>query len=149
MLARHAWRRPLFTWLARCGQLPNTAREWYRRYEDVREERGIKLLREWLSTRQREQYDAFRHFDIIGIDSKKRYRIHHGSAQNVCELDEDGRPLVGWCFMPSGHLVAGDVMLAQKIAIETDERAALLVAQRFPATRRVFYGLQPCPVVSV
>jgi hypothetical protein len=25
---------------------------------------------------------------------------------------------MGWCFVPSGHLVAGDVMLAQKIALE-------------------------------
>ena len=29
------------------------------------------------------------------------------------------------------HLVAGDVMLAQKIALETDERGALAVANKF------------------
>ena len=33
-----------------------------------------------------------------------------------------------------GSLVAGDVMLAQKIALETDERSALLVAQPFPSS---------------
>ncbi len=38
---------------------------------------------------------------------------------------------VGWCFAPKGYLVAGDVMLAQKIALETDERGALAVANRF------------------
>jgi hypothetical protein len=50
---------------------------------------------------------------------------------NIHELDGAGRPRVGWCFAPEGHLVAGDVMLAQKIALETDERGALAVANRF------------------
>jgi hypothetical protein len=45
---------------------------------------------------------------------------------------------MGWCFVPEGGLVAGDVMLAQKIALETNERAALAVANRFavPVVRR-------------
>ena len=34
---------------------------------------------------------------------------------------------MGWCFAPSGYLVAGDVMLAKKIALETKERATLAV----------------------
>jgi hypothetical protein len=43
---------------------------------------------------------------------------------------------MGWCFVPKGSLVAGD--LAQKIALETNERAALAVANRFavPVPRR-------------
>jgi hypothetical protein len=49
---------------------------------------------------------------------------------NVCELDSIGRPLVGRCFVPKDNLVAGDVMLAQKIALETNERGALSVAHR-------------------
>ena len=39
---------------------------------------------------------------------------------------------MGWCFVPLGYLVPGDVMLAQKIALETDEVAAVSVANRFP-----------------
>jgi hypothetical protein len=50
---------------------------------------------------------------------------------NIHELDGAGRPRVGWCFVPKGYLVAGDVMLAQKIALETDERGALTVANKF------------------
>jgi len=50
---------------------------------------------------------------------------------NIHELDGAGCPRVGWCFAPKGYLVAGDVMLAQKIALETDERGALAVANRF------------------
>jgi hypothetical protein len=38
---------------------------------------------------------------------------------------------MGWCFVPRGQLVPGDVMLAQKIALETNETAALAVANRF------------------
>ncbi len=34
------------------------------------------------------------------------------------------------CFAPVGYLVAGDIMLAQKIALETNESGALAVANR-------------------
>jgi hypothetical protein len=42
------------------------------------------------------------------------------------------RPVLGWCFVPCTPLVAGDVVLAQKIALETNERGALAVAKSFP-----------------
>ena len=41
---------------------------------------------------------------------------------------------MGWCFVPNRHLVPGDVMLAQKIALETNERGALAVANKFPGS---------------
>src|ERR1700737_4687558 len=100
--------------------------------EDGPEERGLTLLREWLSPEQRAQLDANQHFDVVGCQTGKHYRISYGSGTNVHEIDDTGRPIMGWCFVPSGHLVAGDVMLTQKIALETDERAALAVANRFP-----------------
>ena len=104
--------------------------------ENIRKARGITLLRKWLSPEQQAQFDAFRHFDVVGCDTGKRYRIRHGAAPNVHEIDAAGRPVMGWCFVPSGPLVAGDVMLAQKIAMETNERAALAVANRFPINSR-------------
>jgi hypothetical protein len=57
---------------------------------------------------------------------------------NIHEIDGAGCPRGGWCFVPKGHLVASDVMLAQKIALETDERGALAVANKFfvPTGRR-------------
>ena len=106
-------------------------RERQKTIEDIRKARGITLLRQWLSPEQRAQFDASKCFDVIGRDSGRRYRIRHGTETNVHELDDAGRPVMGWCFVPSGHLVAGDVMLAQKIALETNERAALAVANRF------------------
>src|SRR3984893_15737628 len=96
-----------------------------------REARGIKLLREWLSPEQFAQYDAKSYFEVTGCHSRKRYRISHGTSMNIHELDGAGRPRVGLCFAPKGYLVAGDVMLAQKIALETDERGALAVANKF------------------
>jgi hypothetical protein len=88
-------------------------------------------LRHWLSTSQRKQFDANEYFDVIGCETGRTYRIHYGGAMNVHELDEAGRPKMGWCFLPKGSLAAGDVMLAQKIALETFESGALKVAQRF------------------
>jgi hypothetical protein len=108
------------------------ARERYRARFATREERGVNLLREWLSPEQRAQFDANRYFDVIGCDSGRRYRIHYGKTTNVHEIGDDDLPSVGWCFMPEGPLVAGDAMLAQKIALETHEYGALAVANRYP-----------------
>ena len=79
-------------------------------------------MSEWLSAEQRAQFEQHRYFDVIGCDSGKRYRIHYGTAANVHEVDDAGNATMGWCFVPSGFLVPGDVMLAQKIALETDEK---------------------------
>src|SRR6267378_2825616 len=95
------------------------------------EARGLELLKEWLSPEQFAQYDAKSYFEVTGCHSGKRYRICHGTSMNIYELDGAGRPRVGLCFVPKGYLVAGDVMLAQKIALETDERRALMVANKF------------------
>jgi hypothetical protein len=35
-----------------------------------------------------------------------------------------------WCFAPEGRLAVGDVLLAQKIALETMEIKALEIANR-------------------
>ena len=95
--------------------------------------RGINLLKQWLSPEQLAQYESHRYFDVIGRQSGKHYRILYGTAMNIREMDPRGRAAVGWCFVPRGTLVAGHVMLAQKIALETDERSALAVAKKFAA----------------
>ena len=98
--------------------------------------RGRCLLREWLSAEQRAQFDAHEYFDVIGCHTGKKYRIRYGHYTNVAELDDEDRPAVGWCFVPAGNLVPGDVMLAQKIALETSERAAIAIANTFPVSMR-------------
>jgi hypothetical protein len=105
-------------------------KKWF--FEDNAEAHGMRLLREWLSEKQRQQLDADGYFDVVGGESGKKYRIRYGTSANIEELSGQGRPEIGWCFVPHGHLVAGDVMLAQKIALETNECAALAVAKTFP-----------------
>ena len=108
-------------------------RQLYRivRKQNFPEARGRRLLRRWLSAEQLAQFDARNFFDVIGCHTAKRYRIYYANVANVEELDKVGRPIVRYCFIPKGDLVPGDVMLAQKIALETDELAALAVANRF------------------
>jgi hypothetical protein len=62
---------------------------------DAREERGLTLLREWLSPEQRAQLDANKHFDVIGCQTGKRYRVSYGYRTNVHEIDDSGRPIMG------------------------------------------------------
>jgi len=95
------------------------------------EARGRRLLRRWLSAEQLAQFDARNFFDVIGCHTARRYRIYYANVANVEELDKVGRPIMCYCFIPKGDLVPGDVMLAQKIALETNELAALAVANRF------------------
>jgi hypothetical protein len=94
------------------------------------------LLREWLTAEQLAQYARNQCFEVFGSKTGKRYLIQEGRQQNVFELEP---PFRGWCFVPKGSLVAGDVMLAQKIALETDEEETLKVALPFwgePGLRR-------------
>jgi hypothetical protein len=100
--------------------------------EKTPQERGLRLLRSWLSPAQRAQFDSEGQFDVIGSDSGRRYRISYGTSANVHEVDEAGRLGTGWCFVPEGGLSVGDVMLAQKIALETSEMSAMSIARRFP-----------------
>jgi len=107
--------------------------DWFRelgRGNDC-EARSQTLLREWLSPDQRAQYDAHHYFDVTGGDSGNRYRIYHGTGTNIHELDDSGRPKTGWCFVPRDCFATGDVMLAQKIALEANESAALAIARPF------------------
>src|SRR5215831_10333599 len=98
--------------------------------ESKSEAKAKALLKEWLSSEQLVQYERNRWFEVIGSKTGKRYRIQERKQQNVYELDEEGRPTRGWCFMPKGSLATGDVMLGQKIALETDEKGAMKVALR-------------------
>ena len=109
--------------VARSGPLPTAFR-----FET--KTRALTLLKQWLSPEQRACYERFRYFDVIGSDTGTRYRVHHGTQTNIEELSHTGQRVCKWCFVPEGNLVAADVMLAQKIALETNERGALSVAHR-------------------
>ena len=92
------------------------------------EQRGVALLLANLTPRQQRQYMRDRHFDVIGGASGTRYRLWHCFQQNVEELDADGRRRWIWCFHPRETLVVGDVLLAQKTALELFEPEAIRIA---------------------
>jgi hypothetical protein len=99
--------------------------------ESTLEGRSLRLLRQWLSPVQRAQFAESGYFEVVGGDTGKRYRIYAGAEVNVCKMDKKGRPKFGLCFVPVGELPIGDVMLSQKIALESCESRALAVARRF------------------
>ena len=94
------------------------------------EEKSIILLRSWLTGEQANQWDSAKEFDVIGVDTGRRYRLRYATAMNIYELDFDGKTVARWCFAPKGNLAIGDILLAQKIALETMEGQALAIANR-------------------
>jgi hypothetical protein len=92
--------------------------------------RGIQLLKENLSPAQHNQYIRYGCFDVAGGETGRHYRVKHGSQMNVEQLDKKGRLVRFLCFAPEGGLAIGDVMLAQKLALELFESDTLKVANR-------------------
>ena len=93
-------------------------------------ERGIKLLLENLSPEQRREFVTLGYFHVQGGTTGNVYRICRGRQMNVHQLDSRSRRNCIWCFYPAGGLVDGDVMLAQKLALELFEEEALASANR-------------------
>jgi hypothetical protein len=96
------------------------------------EARADRLLEANLSQTQREEFEERGYFMVTGGETGKCYRIRRGHQMNVEELDKNGKRRHVLCFMPEGHLAQGDVMLAQKIALELFEFEALKIANRMP-----------------
>jgi hypothetical protein len=76
------------------------------------------------------RYKTDGHFEVIGSQSGRRYRIRRGRYMNIDELDERGAKVGVLCFGPRGQLPIADAMLAQKLALEDAEETALAVANR-------------------
>ena len=73
-----------------------------RRWNGEAEQKARALLSRWLSPVQLEQYEKLGHFEVVGSDSGKRYRIHNHAQMNIEELDERGARVAVWCFLPEG-----------------------------------------------
>lgn len=106
-------------------------RAFYRSCQEERRKKGVRLLQGWLTPEQRLQFDRKGYFEVLGSDTGTRYRIRRGTSANVREVDASGRLGMGWCFVPVGELVEPDVMLVQKIALETSELETLAIAKNF------------------
>ena len=97
---------------------------------------ALQLLVRNLSPAQRQQFARHDYFDVIGGDTGRRYRIRVGRTLNVAQLNASGGCVRMLCFEPQGQLPVGDVMLAQKIALELFESEAIRVANASPIWER-------------
>ena len=113
------------------------------RAESTPRGRSLLLLRRWLSPAQREQLLRNGYFEVAGNETGRQYRIYPTTSLNVCKLDKRGRPQEGLCFTPVGTLPIGDVMLAQKIALETYESNVNAIANRFVPNAFHFKSARP------
>ena len=96
----------------------------------VVEQRALELLESHLSAIQRAQFSSLGRFEVTGGDTGTRYVIRNIASVNIEQLNSHGERVKRWCFGPHGNLATGDVLLAQKLALECFERQALARAHR-------------------
>jgi hypothetical protein len=92
--------------------------------------RSLRLLEENLSPNQLELFSKRRFFHVVGGTTGNLYRICYGTAMNVSQIDKTGFVIRRLCFYPQHALPEGDVLLAQKFALELFELDALTVANK-------------------
>ncbi len=88
------------------------------------------LLERALTPQQRRDLFAKRCFYVKG--KRFTYRIREGHSGNVDALDSSGRVVSRLCAHPLGRVPVYDMMLAQKLWIETDENMFLEKAAPYP-----------------
>lgn len=77
------------------------------------------LLEEFLDDDQKAELVAAERFHVQGLDGH-RYQIRVGQAHNVFRVDDSGQKLVEYCLITKGLLPVCDLLLTQKILLETD-----------------------------
>ena len=87
----------------------------------------MELLKSNLNPRQLDQFNRERIFEVYGGATGRHYRIRRGWSMNIDEIGTGGSVVKTWCFYPKGRLCVGDVLLAQKLALEAFELEALEV----------------------
>jgi hypothetical protein len=88
------------------------------------------LLDRALTPAQRRDLLARGFFYVKG--KRFTYRIREGQSGNVDALDSRGSVISRFCAHPLGRVPVYDVMLAQKLWIETDENMFLKKAAPYP-----------------
>lgn len=108
--------------------------ESYRKKEREAEQTALRLLLRHLTRQQRRELKHLKAFFVSGADGR-RYRIDLASHTNVA-IEEDGRDLVRYCAIFSFFGVpVYDLMLAQKLLLETSPEEFHKVANVIPIVR--------------
>ena len=112
-------------------------RSFFKLFQGLHDARthGAQLLCANLTPDQLWQLKERKYFEVTGGTSGTCYRIYDSFAINVDQLDENKKVVRKWCFTPEGSLVRGDVLLAQKLALELFEDEALSIANGYPPQR--------------
>ena len=122
--------------VARKGTLPATAEEFLRPSLNdylpnlAAVAKSRVLLERALTPEQRRDLFARGYFNVKG--KRFSYRIREGHSGNVDALDSTGCVIERFCAHPLGRVPVYDVMLAQKLWIETDENMFLRKAAPYP-----------------
>ena len=98
--------------------------------DQAAEAKARVLLERALTPQQRRDLYVRRYFYVKG--RRFTYRIREGHSGNVDALDSSGRVISRYCAHPLGRVPVYDVMLAQKLWIETDENMFLENASPYP-----------------
>jgi hypothetical protein len=98
--------------------------------DQAAEAKARVLLERALTPQQRRDLFAKRCFYVKG--KRFTYRIREGHSGNVDQLDSAGLVISRFCALPFGRVPVYDVMLAQKLWIETDENMFLKKAAPYP-----------------
>lgn len=101
-----------------------TSEEWQRA-----KERSFELLKAWLDPQQLASFQEHQYFEVTGSDSGVRYRLRPQSAFGIEALTGRRKGTL-YCVVPTGAPALGDILLAQKIGLETNERATLARANK-------------------
>jgi hypothetical protein len=86
------------------------------------------LLKSNPTAEQANELHRTRAFQVIGGATGRRYRIRHAFAFNIDLLSEQSQHVVPFCFRPRDNFAVGEIMLAQKNALEVFELEALKIA---------------------
>lgn len=93
-------------------------------------ERARQLLVAMLDREQQEEFAKNRSFIVHTKDRQRRYQVTYGTAGNVLLLNPAGQTIAKFCIHPEEEVPTPDVMLAQKLLLETDEQQFLKIANK-------------------
>lgn len=95
-----------------------------KRRKRVAEAAARSLLYRWLSRDQKRDLERVGRFEVTGSDGR-RFRIHQWVGGNVEEMGDSGEWETSHCVVPedAGSVPVHDLMLAQKVLIESDVEA--------------------------
>ena len=99
--------------------------------------RSLELLDQWLTPEQRDSLARHGYFDLVGSNGG-RYRLLKENIYNIRPIGKDGNlNHLKLCAVPEGTETLGDQLLAQKIALETDEISVVRVANAAPILHEI------------